>query len=327
MKESISATAFGSAAPARQAPCNPIKRSRQLLSFPALVCQGAILLGGLAGFATALAPDAAVAATRLPRAVNFGEELAVASARSTASTVRSTYYVDQFKADVAQMRHLQSRVGDRFDGIGPATAAVDAGVRVPKPAAPFGATADLFDLFFFPGLRHPEIAQLASASTGNSGLDLLQVPVGRVVIPQIPPLGTPDDYLPESPDLFNGYVWPTRGTVTSGYGMRWGRLHQGIDIAAPVGTPIVAASSGEVIKSGWGGGYGKLVKLKHHDGSVTLYAHNSRLLVRSGQQVRQGQQIAALGNTGRSTGPHLHFEVHPKGRGAANPIAYLPKTR
>jgi murein DD-endopeptidase MepM/ murein hydrolase activator NlpD len=80
-----------------------------------------------------------------------------------------------------------------------------------------------------------------------------------------------------------------------------------------------------VISAGWNsGGYGNLVKIQHSDNSVTYYAHNSRILVRPGQQVKQGQQIAAMGSTGFSTGPHLHFEVHKNGQGASNPIAYLP---
>lgn len=143
--------------------------------------------------------------------------------------------------------------------------------------------------------------------------------------PKLPPLASPEEYLPENP-ISKGYMWPAQGNLTSGYGWRWGRLHKGIDIAAPIGTPIVAAASGEVIFAGWNtGGYGNLVKLKHNDGSVTLYAHNNRVLIRSGQQVKQGQLIAEMGSTGRSSGPHLHFEIRPNGSSAINPIARLPK--
>ncbi len=122
-----------------------------------------------------------------------------------------------------------------------------------------------------------------------------------------------------------GKIWPTRGSFTSGFGRRWGRMHKGIDIAAAVGTPVVAAADGVVVVSGWDrGGYGKRVDIQHPDGTRTLYGHNSRLLVAVGQQVKQGQQISAMGNTGRSTGPHLHFEFHMPGGSAVNPIAYLP---
>ncbi|NJK27720.1 MAG: M23 family metallopeptidase, partial [Coleofasciculaceae cyanobacterium SM2_3_26] len=91
--------------------------------------------------------------------------------------------------------------------------------------------------------------------------------------------------------------------LTSGYGPRWGRMHKGIDIAAPVGTPIVAAAAGVVTYSRWNsGGYGNLVIIRHPDGSSTRYAHNSRLLVREGQEVDQGQLISEMGSTGFSTG-------------------------
>ncbi|WGT66701.1 peptidoglycan DD-metalloendopeptidase family protein [cyanobacterium endosymbiont of Epithemia clementina EcSB] len=158
--------------------------------------------------------------------------------------------------------------------------------------------------------------------------DAFRIPVGTNVGPELPPLSVPDNYLPNTPMQFTGYIWPSKGVLTSGYGRRWGRMHRGIDIAAPIGTPIIAAAPGEVITAGWNsGGYGKLVKVRHPDGSITLYAHNNRLLVRRGQKVEQGQQIAEMGSTGYSTGPHLHFEVHPSGTGAVNPVALLPKKR
>lgn len=150
--------------------------------------------------------------------------------------------------------------------------------------------------------------------------------VGDIGSPNLPQLNSPDPYLPESQRPFRGYIWPAKGVFTSGYGWRWGRMHRGIDIAAPVGTPIFAAADGEVITAGWNsGGFGNLVKIRHYDGSVTLYAHNSKILVRRGQNVTQGQQIAKMGSTGFSTGPHLHFEIHPNGSKAVDPIAFLPK--
>ncbi|MEQ8753872.1 MAG: peptidoglycan DD-metalloendopeptidase family protein [Coleofasciculus sp. G1-WW12-02] len=168
----------------------------------------------------------------------------------------------------------------------------------------------------------------AAPAPAESYNPMLQTPVGTTVAPQLPPLSAPDMYLPDSPAPFNGYIWPSKGVLTSGYGRRWGRMHRGIDIAAPIGTPIVAAAPGVVVTAGWNsGGYGKLVEIKHPDGSLTLYAHNNRILVRRGQEVDQGQQISEMGSTGYSTGPHLHFEVHPSGRGAVNPMAYLPKNR
>ncbi len=161
--------------------------------------------------------------------------------------------------------------------------------------------------------------------THNSNLEFS---VGATVAPKLPPLSPREHYLPDSSPRFNGFVWPAQGVLSSGYGPRRGRMHKGIDIAAPVGTPIFAAAPGEVVTAGWNnGGYGKLVKVSHPDGSLTLYAHNSKILVSKGQQVQQGEKISEMGNTGYSTGPHLHFELHHQGRGAVNPIAFLPKRR
>ncbi|WP_017303940.1 peptidoglycan DD-metalloendopeptidase family protein [Spirulina subsalsa] len=176
---------------------------------------------------------------------------------------------------------------------------------------------------------NPQPSVVAAAPAPVQGYNrLLQLPSGQAVEPQLPPLQDRDQYLPERPPEFNGYIWPARGVLTSGYGPRWGRMHRGIDIAAPTGTPIYAAAAGEVITAGWNsGGYGNLVDIRHPDGSMTRYAHNSRLLVRPGQRVEQGQKIALMGSTGFSTGPHLHFEVHPAGRGAVNPMAFLPRNR
>ncbi len=154
--------------------------------------------------------------------------------------------------------------------------------------------------------------------------DSIRLPVGQEVSPELPPLNAPQ--MPEMPTQYTSYIWPARGVLTSGFGRRWGRMHRGIDIAAPVGTPIFASAPGEVIAAGWNsGGYGNLVKIRHYDGSVTYYGHNSRVLVRTGQIVAQGEQVAEMGSTGRSTGPHLHFEIRPNGEDAINPIAFLPQ--
>jgi murein DD-endopeptidase MepM/ murein hydrolase activator NlpD len=166
---------------------------------------------------------------------------------------------------------------------------------------------------------------LAAAPVGSSNYEpLVQSLVGQTVSPALPSLSA-DPYLPKDRAVA-GYMWPAQGVLTSGYGWRWGRMHKGIDIAAPIGTPIVAAAPGEVITAGWNsGGYGYLVEVRHDDGSITLYAHNNRILVQKGQYVSQGQQLAEMGSTGYSTGPHLHFEIHPAGDGAVNPMAYLPQ--
>ena len=120
------------------------------------------------------------------------------------------------------------------------------------------------------------------------------------------------------------YIWPTKGVFTSGFGWRWGRMHKGIDIANNTGTAILAARSGIVTYAGWSSGYGYLVEITHDDGESTRYAHNSQLLVKKGQIVSQGARISNMGSTGRSTGPHLHFEIRRRGGGAVNPLGKLP---
>lgn len=123
-------------------------------------------------------------------------------------------------------------------------------------------------------------------------------------------------------------AWPVRGWVTSGFGYRDSptsggrRLHAGIDIAAPRGTPIIAAADGHVVFSGYHSAYGNLLVLDHGYGLVTRYAHTSRLLAKVGDHVQRGQLVALVGNTGRSTGPHLHFEVYQDGV-AVNPRKFL----
>ena len=172
---------------------------------------------------------------------------------------------------------------------------------------------------------------IARASSMGSNISyaspLVQTTALRMAAPQMPSIGTSDSYLPQGKGAMKGYIWPAQGVFTSGYGWRWGRMHKGIDVAGPVGTPIVASAPGVVSYAGYNdGGFGYLVEIDHADGSMTRYAHNSRILVSSGQQVAQGQQVSEMGSTGFSTGPHLHFEIHSP-QGTVNPMAYLPNDR
>jgi len=121
------------------------------------------------------------------------------------------------------------------------------------------------------------------------------------------------------------FVMPTKGVWTSGFGYRWGVLHGGIDLANSIGTPIVAAADGVVVAAGPQAGYGNWVKLRHADGTVTLYGHLSAWQVDIGQRVYAGDQIAKMGNTGNSTGPHLHFEVLLNGTDRVDPVGWLTK--
>lgn len=117
-------------------------------------------------------------------------------------------------------------------------------------------------------------------------------------------------------------IWPVRGPLNSPFGPRGGRLHAGIDIGVPIGRPVRAADAGRVVLSGPSGGYGNYICIQHTGSLSTCYAHNSRLGGRKGDRVRQGQVIARSGNTGNSTGPHLHFETRVNGK-PVNPMRYL----
>jgi murein DD-endopeptidase MepM/ murein hydrolase activator NlpD len=119
------------------------------------------------------------------------------------------------------------------------------------------------------------------------------------------------------------YLLPVTDYVfTSGYGARWGSTHYGIDLAVPTGTEVLAAADGEVIQSGWNGGYGISVYIRHEDGSVTRYGHMNETCVIVGEYVSQGAVIGFSGNTGDSTGPHVHFEIRIDDA-AVNPETYF----
>jgi murein DD-endopeptidase MepM/ murein hydrolase activator NlpD len=196
------------------------------------------------------------------------------------------------------------------------------------------------------------IGQSLPAQSATNASDKSQF-TGEVVVPILvpepksrtfKPVANIQKYLPDGSDgdieLFlpgdkptNGkagstslaYSWPAAGVLTSRFGRRWGKMHKGIDIAGPVGTPINSAAEGVVVYAGWLGAYGNFVEIKHVDGTTTRYGHSSRLMVSVGQTVAQGQQISEMGSTGHSTGSHLHFEIRPNGGDAINPIAHLPK--
>lgn len=119
------------------------------------------------------------------------------------------------------------------------------------------------------------------------------------------------------------YIWPVAyTTITSNFGPRWGKMHTGIDIGVPLNSPVYAMKNGKVILAGWNGGYGYQVKIQHSDGIITTYAHNNKVLVKVGQYVEQGEQIAISGSTGNSTGPHCHIEFIVNGE-FVNPKNYI----
>jgi murein DD-endopeptidase MepM/ murein hydrolase activator NlpD len=248
-----------------------------------------------------------LAEVRALRAKHQGDT-AVRPASQNSSLQPSVAQPETVRPEAVQPAVVQSPVMVTARREAPATASLQ---PVPQAVAPQAAA-------------EPVVVATAPISS-ESYAPLRQSITGRTVSPELPSLSDADAFLPEG-TRSNGYIWPTRGLLTSGYGWRWGRMHAGIDIAADTGTPIYAAATGVVQYSDWNsGGYGNLVEILHPDGSFTRYAHLNRSLVREGQRVRQGEQIAEMGSTGYSTGPHLHFEVHPKSSGAVNPMAYLPQ--
>lgn len=154
---------------------------------------------------------------------------------------------------------------------------------------------------------------------------ITQVPAGSArgasvsVAPSAPAPAVPDasDAEAWAPPLGSGFV------LTSGFGMRWGVMHPGQDFAVPVGTPVKALSSGTVTFAGWSGGYGNKVEIRYWDGTVSWYAHNSRLTVRQGQSVNPGQVVSLSGSSGHSTGPHVHIEIHVGDGDSVAPVGWL----
>lgn len=141
----------------------------------------------------------------------------------------------------------------------------------------------------------------------------------------------PTEFRPFQIRSYQGlWRWPLRAGIVSsefGWRMRRGRMHEGIDVAAHRGSPVLASAAGVVLYSGNRlSGYGNLVIVRHDQNTVTLYAHNDRILVHKGEPVKAGQIIATLGSTGRSTGPHIHFEIRRYGH-AINPRTYLVRSR
>ena len=154
-------------------------------------------------------------------------------------------------------------------------------------------------------------------STRRSSIDLLAETMRR----EFPGAAS---YASDSAPHTTPSIWPAAGYVSSPYGLRFNgtEFHQGIDIAADMGAPIVATADGVVTAAGWNGGYGNMVDVDHGGGIVTRYGHASALAVTVGQQVRRGEVIAYVGSTGRSTGPHVHYEVRVDGQ-PVNPAGYL----
>jgi murein DD-endopeptidase MepM/ murein hydrolase activator NlpD len=169
-----------------------------------------------------------------------------------------------------------------------------------------------------------ELYKKAKVKSGESYQQLLQMESASAAIQaQInAAYNGSGDYVHGGEFTGGALSWPVSGVVSSGYGMRWGAMHTGVDIAAPSGTPIVAAADGTVMIASYHYSYGNYVVVDHGSGISTLYAHNTSLAVAPGQVVSRGQVIAYCGSTGDSTGPHCHFEVRVNGA-HQNPMGWL----
>ena len=207
-----------------------------------------------------------------------------------------------------------------------------------SPAAPAGRLIHIVapgDTLWSIASRHNTSVEALASKNRLTSIHRLQVG-DRLVLPPRPPAGS--DRIPPAdrhvtvadprravlPAIRPGFGWPSRGVITSRFGFRARRHHYGIDIAAPVGTPIVAATDGVVTFAGWMGGYGRLIILDHGAGLATWYGHASTLIATEGQRVPRGQLVARVGTSGRVTGPNLHFEVRRNGT-PLDPLLFLRK--
>ena len=168
-----------------------------------------------------------------------------------------------------------------------------------------------------------DISKLTAAQQAEAGeIDALQVASNAITARIQAAQANRQAGSPSSTPSSAGLIWPVNGPVTSPFGWRWGRMHQGIDIGAGTGTPIRAAATGTVIYCGWESGYGNLTVLDNGGNLATAYGHQSSIAVACGQQVNQGDVIGYVGCTGHCTGPHLHFEVRINGS-PVDPLGYL----
>jgi murein DD-endopeptidase MepM/ murein hydrolase activator NlpD len=236
---------------------------------------------------------------RISQAVGRARNEMRALRKRTRSTKKRVSAVTQVIAvRTAQQRALRERLVARKSGLELAR-----GVKE-------GALASLES-------AHREYAGEAAALAAQSSELAAQIQAA-----QVSPERTAASLAVDATQSSSGFIWPVSGPIVSPFGIRWGRMHEGIDISAGSGAPIAAAASGTVISAGYMGGYGDLVVIDHGGGLATAYAHLSGYAVGPGQSVSQGQVIGYVGCTGHCYGPHLHFEVRVNGA-AVDPLGYL----
>jgi murein DD-endopeptidase MepM/ murein hydrolase activator NlpD len=177
---------------------------------------------------------------------------------------------------------------------------------------------------FVPGARRPlDVPPLAPGSAAEpEEAAAPRLPEGPAPTAAPPPAAVPPARGEQARGRGARLRWPVKGLLYSRFGMRQGQRHDGIDVAAPEGSPVVAAADGTVVYAGQQAGYGHVVILRHAGGVLTLYAHNAAVLVSEGSRVGAGEAIARVGQSGKTTGPHLHFEVR-EGTRPRDPLLYL----
>ncbi|MBV9514874.1 MAG: M23 family metallopeptidase [Mycobacteriaceae bacterium] len=241
----------------------------------------------------------------------------------------------EFRADPAERPRVVNGSGGAHRKE-PASAGVVKG-RLLIAAMATGAAAAAAHTAVHAAQSHPGQAVLAADESAlggaaiektNSGVELVTVRPSADVAVHSEELANAQAFAQERADRDARlqrplFVMPTHGIYTSGFGYRWGVLHGGIDIANSIGTPILAASDGVVTDAGPAAGFGLWVKVRHPDGTVTVYGHVNTITCSVGQRVMAGDQIATMGNRGNSTGPHLHFEVLLNGTNRTDPVPWL----
>ncbi|MDO5032685.1 M23 family metallopeptidase [Corynebacterium sp.] len=210
-------------------------------------------------------------------------------------------------------------------------ASVDVSDGSSEPTVTTGSNSELIDAFFGLATSAAGVLNGAAAPEFKNNNGAMTIVLDPSTIPGLAdafkPQGDHSGLTPvRSTDAEgNTVVFPTSGTFTSGFGPRWGSFHNGIDVANPIGTPIYSVMDGEVIEAGPAQGFGHWIRVQHVDGSVAVYGHmpGDQLMVNVGDKVRAGEQISVIGNEGYSTGPHLHFEIHPGGGNAVDPVQWF----
>lgn len=239
------------------------------------------------------------------RVARVRDGLADARSRTRSARAEAARITERVAARASEQRAVVARLAASRDALVTARGEKEAALASVQESR--GALQEEIDSL------EAESARLAAAIRAAQAQAQAQAGQGQAAAPVAPPVtGGGDGTL----------RWPVSGPVTSGFGPRWGRMHEGIDIAVPTGTPVGAAAPGTVIYAGWLGGYGNLVVVDHGNGLSTAYAHNSQLLVGVGTVVGTGTTISLSGNTGNSSGPHVHFEVRVGGS-AVDPLGYL----